>query len=83
MSTIHHAVLMDEYLSILDTDVTEEICVRVSKAILVALMDEVVWRQGFRNLKKYRVTGVTGRSVPRDEVALQSLEHRGVQCIAD
>ncbi len=56
---------------------------RVSKAILVELMDEVVWRQGFRNLKKYRVTGVTGRSVPRDEVALQSLEHRGVQCIAD
>lgn len=83
MSTIHHVALMDEYLSILDTEVTEEICVRVSKAILVELMDEVVWRQGFRNLKKYRVTGVTGRSVPRDEVALQSLEHRGVQCIAD
>ncbi|KAK0217235.1 hypothetical protein IW262DRAFT_178495 [Armillaria fumosa] len=83
MSTIHHAVLIDEYLSILDTEVTEEICVRVSKTLLVALMDGVVWRKGFRNLKKYRITGVTGCSVRRDEVALQDLEYQGVQCIMD
>ncbi|KAK0443201.1 hypothetical protein EV421DRAFT_1903704 [Armillaria borealis] len=83
MSSTHHAVLIDEYLGILDTEVTEEIYVRVSKAVLVALMDGVVWRKGFRNLKRYRIIGVTGRSVRRDEAALQDLEHQGVQCTMD
>lgn len=83
MSKVHHAVLIDEYLSILDTEVTEEICVRISKSILVALMDGVVWKKGFRNLKRYRVTGVNGGSTRRDEAALQDLVHHGVQCIMD
>ncbi|KAK0200070.1 hypothetical protein DFS33DRAFT_1278463 [Desarmillaria ectypa] len=81
MSNIHHAVLIDGYLSLLDPEVTEDICVRVGKAILVALMDRVVWRKGFRNLKRYRVIGVTEGSMSRDDAALQDLDHRGVQCI--
>ncbi|KAK0458252.1 uncharacterized protein EV420DRAFT_1682330 [Desarmillaria tabescens] len=83
LSSIYHAVLVDEYLSLLDTEVTEEICVRVSKAVLVALMDGVVWKKGFRNLKRYRVTGIAAASVRRDEVALQDLEYRGAECIMD